>query len=89
MVKVIWTDQAIQDFIDIGEFIANESGRYAREIVGSLFESVNIFETYSGTSRIVPEYNLKNLRELIRGNCRIVYRIVDNKGIDIFTIHLI
>jgi addiction module RelE/StbE family toxin len=87
MVKIVWTDQAIQDLTDIGEFIAHDSERYAREVVTSLFESVNILETYSRTGRIVPEYNLKYLRELIRGNYRVVYRIVDKQRIDIISIH--
>jgi plasmid stabilization system protein ParE len=40
MVKIVWTDQAIQDLTDIGEYIANDSERYAQEVVQSLFESV-------------------------------------------------
>ena len=33
MVKIVWTDQAIQDLDDIGEFIAKDSDRYAREVI--------------------------------------------------------
>ena len=87
MVKIVWTDQAIQDLSDIGEFIAIDSERYAREVVSSLFESINILESYPKAGRIVPEYNLTYLKELIRGSYRIVYRIVDKQRIDLITVH--
>ena len=57
MVKVVWTDQAIADLSDIGEFIAKDSERYAQEVVRSLFESTSIVETHPTVGRIVPEYN--------------------------------
>ena len=36
---------------------------------------------------MVPEFENELLRELIRGNYRIVYHIVDDLRIDIITIH--
>jgi toxin ParE1/3/4 len=87
MVKIVWTDQAILDLIDIGEYIANDSVRYAREVVQSLFESFHILESHPKAGRIVPEYGLTHLRELIRGSFRIVYRMADKYRIDIITVH--
>jgi len=37
--------------------------------------------------RIVPEFEESNIRELISGNYRIVYEIIDNKKIDILRIY--
>jgi len=87
MVKIVWTDQAIQDLSDIGEYIANDSERYAQELVQSLFESVHLLKSHSKAGRIVPEYRLTYLRELIRGSYRVVYKIVDKSRIDILTVH--
>lgn len=87
MVKVVWTDQAIQDLNDIGEYIANDSERYAREVIQALFESVYLLESHPKAGRIVPEYGLHQLRELIRGSYRVVYRIADKYRIDIITVH--
>ena len=85
MVKIVWTDQAIQDLTVIGEYIDNDSERYARELVQSLFELVNLLKSHSKAGRIVPEYRLTYLRELIRGNYRVVYKIADKSRIDIIT----
>lgn len=41
MVKVIWTDTAIQDLNDIGDYIAKDSERYAEITVQRLFDSVD------------------------------------------------
>ena len=39
------------------------------------------------TGKIVPEINQENIRELIEGSYRIIYKIVENNQIDILTIH--
>jgi len=87
MVKIVWTERAVQDLDDIAQFIAKDSERYAQEVTRSLFESTGLIESHPKAGRIVPEYNLVYLRELIRGSYRIVYRIVDKHRIDILTVH--
>jgi toxin ParE1/3/4 len=87
MVKVVWTDFAIQDLNDIGEYIAKDSERYAKVVIQNLFESADLLESHPKAGRIVPEFENKNIRELIRGSYRIVYRIVDIYRIYILTIH--
>jgi len=87
MVKIVWTEQAIQDLNDIGKFIAINSERYAQEVIRSLFESTDLIESHPKAGRIVPEYSTDNIRELIRGSYRIVYRIVSKNRIDILTVH--
>ena len=87
MVKIIWTDTAIQDLNDIGEYIAKNSIKYAEITVNELFESVDILESYPHAGMIVPEFDNKLIRQLIRGNYRIVYSIVHENRIDILTIH--
>jgi toxin ParE1/3/4 len=87
MVKVIWTDTAIQDLNDIGDYIAKDSGRYAEITVQKLFNTVDILEKHPLLGKIVPEFEDENLRELIRGNYRIVYQLIDKYRIDILTVH--
>lgn len=87
MVKVVWTDFAINDLDDIGEYIAKDSERYAKAVIQNLFESTDLLESHPKAGRIVPEFNNMSIRELIRGKYRIVYRIVDIYRIDILTVH--
>jgi toxin ParE1/3/4 len=87
MVKVVWTNFAIHDLDDIGEYIAKDSERYAKVVIQNLFESTILLESHPKAGRIVPEFSNKKLRELIKGSYRIVYRIVDIYRIDILTVH--
>ena len=87
MVEVIWTDSALQDLDDIGEYISRDSVRYAEITVELLFSSVDILEDHLKAGRMVPEFEIQSLRELIQGNYRIVYQIVDNQLIQIIAIH--
>lgn len=87
MVKVVWTDSAILDLDAIGEYIAKDSIRYAEITVTELFESVDILEEFPQSGSIVPEFNNQKIRQLVRGNYRIVYLIFDEFRIDILTVN--
>jgi len=87
MVKLIWTDQAINDLGDIGDYIAENSEKYAKLTVKKLFERPDILKTFPQAGRIVPEKNDENVRELIEGNYRIIYEIVSADQINILTVY--
>ena len=87
MVKINWTNFALQDLNEIAEFISKDSVRYAQMTVKYLFESPSLLKTHPKAGRVVPEFKEENLRELVRGSYRIVYRIVDKNRIDILTVH--
>jgi len=55
MVKLIWTDQAIDDLGNIGDFIAQDSEKYAKITVKKLFERTNILKQFPLSGRIAPE----------------------------------
>jgi addiction module RelE/StbE family toxin len=87
MAKLIWTDHALKDLDDIGEYIAENSDKYARLTIKRLFEKTRILKKFPKTGRIVPEKNQENLRELIEGNYRIIYEIVTADRIYILTVY--
>jgi len=87
MVKVRWTDFALENLIAIGDYIERDSYFYAQIVVNSLFDSVDILEQHPLAGRIVPEFNRRDIRELVRGNYRIVYKLISEIDIDIITVH--
>lgn len=87
MVKLIWTEQAINDLGDIGNYIEKNSEKYAKLTVKKLFERPYILKTFPQAGRIVPEKNEENLRELIEGSYRIIYEIVSVDQINILTVY--
>jgi addiction module RelE/StbE family toxin len=87
MVKVVWTDNAIKDLDDIGNYIAKNSVRYAGITVEKLFGAVDILEDYPRAGKMIPQFQNERIREIIRGNYRIAYKIVSEQRIDILTVH--
>ena len=75
MVKVVWTDLAIEDLKTIHEYISKDSKFYADRFVVKLINRVDQLETHPESGRIVPEFSKEDIRELIEGNYRIIYRI--------------
>lgn len=87
MVEIKWTDYAIENLNDIGDYIEKDSLRYAEIVVNTLFTATDILEQNLQAGRVVPEFNHKNIRELIRGSYRIVYLVLNDSRIDILTVH--
>ena len=87
MVKLIWTDQAIDDLGDIGDYIAENSEMYAKLTIQKIYERTDILKSFPQAGRIVPEKNEENVRELIEGNYRIIYEIVSENLIYILTVY--
>lgn len=79
MVKLIWTDLAIDDLKSIHDFISLDSRVYARRQVSKIIKRVEQLQLQPQSGRIVPEFSNENIRELIEGNYRLVYRIIEDK----------
>lgn len=85
--EIKWTLHALQDIESIAEFIAQDSEHFASIQIDKFFLRSQILEHFSLAGRIVPELGDDNIRELIEGNYRIIYRVVSKSRVDILTIH--
>ena len=82
MVKVVWTDLAIEDLKSIHEYISKDSKFYADRFVTKLITRVDQLENYPQSGRMVPEFGKEDIRELIEGNYRIIFKVnEDHTGI--------
>ena len=79
MVKVIWTEIAIEDIRLIHEYISKDSKRYADRFIEKIINRVTQLENFPRSGRVVPEFDSELLRELIEGNYRIVYKITSDQ----------
>jgi len=70
-----WTDQAADDLRAIREFIERDSPRYGRLVSERLFDATQRLELFPLSGRIVPELGREDVREIILGEYRIVYRL--------------
>lgn len=77
MTEIRWTEQAVQDLRAIREFIERDSPRYGRLVAERLFEATARLEAFPDSGRTVGELGREDIREIIQGEYRIVYRRED------------
>lgn len=87
MAKIVWTDQSVFDLKDIFDYISKDSRRYAEDQIKRIKSKTTILKTQPESGRIVQELGILQIRELIEGNYRIVYRLLSAELIEILTIH--
>ena len=87
MVQINWTKLALLDLKEIHDYIARDSKKYAKLQVIRIKSRTSVLKKQPALGRVVPEIAEENIRELILGNYRIIYRIVSTSRIDILTIH--
>ena len=78
MAEIRWTIQALDDIEAIANYIARDSAFYAQMFAVKTFDAVRRIEIFPESGRMVPEINRENIREVILGNYRIIYRLKAN-----------
>ncbi|MBV4356704.1 type II toxin-antitoxin system RelE/ParE family toxin [Pinibacter aurantiacus] len=86
MVEVKWTNFALENLNDIGDYIEHDSPKYAEIVVNKLFGATDVLEHQPNLGRVVPEFSKEYIRELICGSYRIIYAILNEKRIDILIV---
>jgi plasmid stabilization system protein ParE len=83
--KIIWSPVAIDRASEIAQYIASDNPTAATKWVERVFAKVKTLSSLPEAGRKVPEVNSNEIRELIFGNYRIIYRI-EQPNISILTI---
>lgn len=87
MVQIIWLKSAKTDLKEIYDYIVLDSKRYARFQVERIKKSIKILKIEPEIGKEVQEISQSEIREIIEGNYRIIYRIISSKKIHILMIH--
>lgn len=88
MVKIIWTQRSLTDLKSIAEYIAKDSVKYAALTVQRLIDITSYIENNPRIGRKVPEVaKNSNIREIIFGNYRVIYKLANSSTVYILTIH--
>jgi len=87
MVQINWTIQAKNDLKDIADYISKDSVVYAKRQVSKIRSKTKILRIQINIGKLVSEIDDINIKELIEGNYRIIYKIVTENRVDILTIH--
>jgi toxin ParE1/3/4 len=86
MPKVVWTRRARTDLKSIHDHITLDAPLTAAAYTKRLMRAVSILRHSPYIGAIVPELNRENVREIIRGNYRIIYA-VEAKSVTVLSVH--
>lgn len=83
--KLRWSARAHQDLLDIHHYISRDNPQVARTWVKKLRAHARRAAEGPMAGRIVPEFERRDIREVLFRNYRIVYRVKED-GILILTV---
>jgi toxin ParE1/3/4 len=86
MVRLIWSNLSIKELKDIHNYIAQDSKFYAKREVFKIRKKVNILKSNPNLGKNVFETG-SNYKEIIEGNYRIIYEVVNLNKLSILSIH--
>jgi plasmid stabilization system protein ParE len=77
--RIVWSPLAIARVAEAAEFISADKPEAAARWADSVFEAVTQLEPFPFSGSVVPELERDDVRELIHGEYRIIYRIEDER----------
>jgi len=83
--KIQWTELAVEKLEEYGDYLALDEPTAALKWIDSIQNTVNELKKFPQVGREVPELKRSDIRELIEGNYRIIYR-VEKTYVSILTI---
>lgn len=83
--RIIWSPLAVERIEEIGYYIATDNLEAALLWTESVFDQIHRLKKFPKSGRVVPEVKSPNIREIIYGNYRIIYRI-EQKVIAVLTV---
>ncbi len=73
--KVHWTDNAEHHLDAIHDYLAQNSPEYAKIVIDRLTRRSQQINAFPLSGRIVPEFDIEQIREVMEGLYRIIYYI--------------
>ncbi len=86
MVEIVITESAWADLDAIEDYIALDSPRYARMWIEKIFTHIEQLRAFPLSGKIVPEYQMEQVREIIFRGYRIVYYLPTPERVEVIRV---
>lgn len=77
--RVFWTEAALKQLEATRDFLAHTSPQYAQRIVERLVNRAERIAAFPRAGRVVPEYEIDEVRQVIESSYRIIYLIKEER----------
>jgi len=78
MARLIWTENAIDDFERLIEYIAQDAPLAARRFAQKMISRIELLQQHPNLGGYVAEDDTRTYREVLQGNYRVIYRSEKN-----------
>jgi len=85
--RILWTRRARGDLSAIRTFIAQDSPDFAAVMVARIIAATDGLASFPESGRVVPELDIREIREVVHRPYRIVYRLVGADQLHVLTVH--
>jgi toxin ParE1/3/4 len=85
--KVVWTEAALRHLLQIHDYIAQDSPRYALAMVDRITRRSQECGQFPLMAGKVPEYDRDDIREVLEYPYRIIYRVLPERVDVLAVIH--
>jgi toxin ParE1/3/4 len=87
MATVKWMPRSIRQLQEIQEYIGRDSPERATRFVARLMTATRRLESFPLSGAVVPEFHRDDLREIVHGSYRIIYRVTDQQVDVVAVVH--
>jgi len=87
MIRVDWSNPALDDLDNIVRYISKDSPYYAREFTERVFDRTDKLGEFPRVGRWVPEADDKTIREVFVQGYRVMYRVETERVLVLAVIH--
>jgi len=85
--KIVFTKPALEDLGGLVAFISHDNPAAAEQFGNTIIEKAERLNEFPLFGRVVPEFKIESIREIIHRPYRIVYRVkTDHKVIEILRV---
>jgi plasmid stabilization system protein ParE len=85
--RIDWAGPARRDLQSIRDYVARDSAYYADRLVERIVGAVDNLSVFPELGRIVPEVARPDIRELLCGNYRVMYRLQTDRVLIVAVVH--
>lgn len=85
--RVIWTPEAQAHLEGIYQYVKRDAPFYAQGVIDKLTRRSQQLVDHPQSGRVVPDYDDRNLRELIVFPYRLIYRVMTDRIYVIVVLH--
>ena len=73
--EIVWTEVAARELEQAAEYIGQDSPTYAAALVAGADKTAQSLGTFPEHGKAVPEYRAQEVRQLLVGSYRLIYRV--------------